>query len=482
MASPALFQPFFAEPSWDLWRTILKATFGEALNDAEQVAFRKVTDRSPPHQRVKKAVYIVGRGGGKDSVASVIATHIAISFDRRGRLRPGEKASVMCIACDRTQARIVLNYIKAFFELVPALAAMVVDARGDFIELNNGVVIEVNTNSFRSVRGRSILAAIFDEVAFWRDENSATPDVEVHGAVSPGLARVAGSMLVLISSAHKRAGLLYQLWREYYGRDDEDVLVVQGQTLDFNPTFDASVIAKDLERDPQLYGAEYLSRWRDDLAAFISRELIESAVDRGVVVRPPTTSHRYAAFCDPSGGVNDSFTMAIAHREKDTPMLDLLYERAAPFNPSEVVKDIAEVLKSYGLHQVTGDRYAANWPIEAFTKRGIRYIQSERDRSQIYLDALPLFTSGRVRLIDKPKLVTQFFALERRTFANGRDRVDHPTAGHDDACNAAAGALVLADSKGLGFTISEEALRRSARPGRATASAPIPSFFPGRSF
>lgn len=57
---------------------------------------------------------------------------------------------------------------------------------------------------------------------------------------------------------------------------------------------------------------------------------------------------------------------------------------------------------------------------------------------------LPLFTSGRVRLIDDKKLVTQFSSLERRTSSVGRDRVDHGRDGHDDHCNAAAGALTLA--------------------------------------
>jgi hypothetical protein len=64
---------------------------------------------------------------------------------------------------------------------------------------------------------------------------------------------------------------------------------------------------------------------------------------------------------------------------------------------------------------------AANWVVEAFAKTGIRYLQSERDRSAIYLDALPLFTSGRARLIDNARLVAQFAALERRTFSTGRD-------------------------------------------------------------
>ena len=41
------------------------------------------------------------------------------------------------------------------------------------IELSNNVDIEVHTNSYRGVRGRSLLCAIFDEVAFWRSEDSA---------------------------------------------------------------------------------------------------------------------------------------------------------------------------------------------------------------------------------------------------------------------------------------------------------------------
>jgi hypothetical protein len=60
------------------------------------------------------------------------------------------------------------------------------------------------------------------------------------------------------------------------------------------------------------------------------------------------------------------------------------------------------------------------------------------------LDALPLFTSGRVRLLDSKRLVSQFAALERRTSSIGKDRVDHGPGGKDDLCNAAAGALVLA--------------------------------------
>ncbi|HEX4113638.1 MAG TPA: terminase large subunit [Stellaceae bacterium] len=453
MDSPLLFGPFFEGSSWDRWRAMLKATFAEPMTEAEVTLFREVAERDPPLRRVKEAVFIAGRGAGKDAIASLIATHVAMTFDPRGRLRPGEAAVVMCIAVDRHQARIVMNYIKAYFEIIPPLAALVAAMDDESVTLTNGVVIEVHSNNFRAVRGRSIICAIFDEVAFWRSDDSASPDFEVHGAVTPGLGRMPGSMLVLISNAHKRAGLLYQRYKDHYGRDDDDVLVSLGTTSQFNPTFDPAIIAKALESDQQLYGAEYLSQWRDDLASYVPRELLEAAVDRGVTVRPPLPDMHYFAFGDPSGGVHDSFTAGIAHREGDVAVVDALFERVPPFNPSSVTEEISDLLKSYRVDQIVGDRYSAQWVVESFAKHGVTYVHSERDRSAIYIDCLALFTAGRARLIDNPRLVSQFAALERRTFSNGRDRVDHGRSGRDDSANSAAGAMLLA-----GTTLSGAAL------------------------
>jgi hypothetical protein len=79
-------------------------------------------------------------------------------------------------------------------------------------------------------------------------------------------------------------------------------------------------------------------------------------------------------------------------------------------------------------------------------RNDIGYEASERDRSAIYADFLPLLTSGRARLLDSPRLVGQLCNLERRASPMGRDRIDHPAGAHDDLSNAAAGALVLAAS------------------------------------
>jgi hypothetical protein len=251
-------------------------------------------------------------------------------------------------------------------------------------------------------------------------------------------------MLVIITSPHRKAGLAYDLWRDHYGKDDADILVVRGPSTAFNPTLNPKIIEAALARDPQAAAAEWLAEWRSDLVTFLDRELIDAAMDRDVVARPPVPGLKYFGFADMSGGAHDSSTGAIAHAEGEIVLLDALIEIRAPHNPMQATGQIAELLKSYKLAAVTGDRYAAQWVVQAFAKCGITYAASERDRSAIYLDALPLFTSGRARLLDNARLAGQFANLERRAFSTGRDRVDHPPAGHDDLCNAAAGALTRA--------------------------------------
>jgi hypothetical protein len=101
-------------------------------------------------------------------------------------------------------------------------------------------------------------------------------------------------------------------------------------------------------------------------------------------------------------------------------------------------------MKGYGVHQVTGDRYGGEWPREQFRKAGITYTPSDRTKSDIYREMLPLLTTGRCELLDVPRLRAQLLGLERRVARGGKDSIDHAPGGHDDVINAVAGALVLA--------------------------------------
>jgi hypothetical protein len=468
LTDPELFQPWFEGETWDGWRAVLKAAYSLPMTGDEVDFFRSIAERDPPKRRVRELWCIVGRRGGKDSVASVIAAHSAALFTEGHRLRPGERALVMCLAVDRDQAKIVLNYTKSYFEDVELLKGLLgkkPTATG--FELTNSVDVVISTNSFRSVRGRPILCAILDETAFWRDETSATPDEETYKAIKPALASLPGSMIIGISSPYRKAGLLYKKFKEHYGREG-DVLVIKAPTRTLNPLIDQAIIDEAMAEDPAAARAEWGAEFRDDIAGFVDATVIEAAVDYGVTVRPPRAGVRYRSGCDPSGGARDSFTAAIAHDEGNIAVLDCVVEIKAPFNPTSATEQIAETLKAYGLTQTVGDKYAAQWVVDAFAKCGIKYAHSERDRSSIYLDALPLFTSGRVRLLDNKRLVNQFASLERRTSSAGKDRVDHGPGGHDDVCNSAALALITRGRQPI--VISDEMLARSRQPGPPRSS------------
>ena len=109
-----------------------------------------------------------------------------------------------------------------------------------------------------------------------------------------------------------------------------------------------------------------------------------------------------------------------------------------------MTKEFAATLKLYGCREVYGDRYGGQWPRERFREHGIDYQVSNRTKSQIYGEFLPLLNSGRVELLDDARLIAELVGLERRTARGGRDTIDHAPGAHDDLINAAAGAALLA--------------------------------------
>lgn len=193
----------------------------------------------------------------------------------------------------------------------------------DSVTLTNGVVIEIHAASFRSVRGYSLLAAICDEVSFWRSDESANPDVEIISALRPGLMTVRGSLLLAISSPYSQRGILWDMYKKHRGKDGP-VLVWKAGTSEMNPTVDPDLIAEAYESDPARAAAEFRAEFRSDLQGLVDRAVVEDAVIPGRHELPWVPHTVYKAFCDPSGGSSDSFTLAISHQEGDRIVLDAL--------------------------------------------------------------------------------------------------------------------------------------------------------------
>ncbi len=427
--------------SWSLWLVVLKAAFGLQLSADELALFASVAgSRKPPTERVRELWCVVGRRGGKSKMAALIAVFIALFV--KHRLSTGEVGMVLIVAGSMDQATVVFNYVLGILRETPALRKEIASVRRHEVTLRNGIVIAVHSNSFRNIRGRTLVAAIFDETGFWRDESSATPDQEVYSAVLPSLATTNG-MLIGISTPYRRIGLLHQKFKDSFGEDDADVLVVQGGTTTFNPMLTEAAIAAQRAANPA-DAAEWDASFRDDIASFLDDELINAAVEHGRPPElPPRTGIYYRAFCDASGGVGaDAYTIAIGHKQDGVFVVDVIRGTSGRFDPAEVTREYAALLtKEYRISTVTGDNYAAQWVAGAWQTCNVSYVRSELPKSSIYLETIPLFARHLVRLPDHPKLLRELRLLEKHTHRSGKDSIDHGRNGHDDYANAVCGVL-----------------------------------------
>jgi Phage Terminase len=436
---PLLFGNWFqARESWAAWRVFLAALFALPIED-EKIYASCTGNRPLPTRQARESFLIVGRRGGKSFICALVAVYLA-AF-RQYHLSPGERGVCMLLASDRRQARVLIRYVKAFLERVPMLRAMIENETADSIALNNGITIEVHTASFRSVRGYTVVAAICDEIAFWRSDESANPDVEILNALRPAMATIPNSMLLCLSTPYSRRGALWTAYKQHFGKPG-DTLIWQSPTRSMNPSVPASVIDAAFEEDSATASAEFGAEFRSDVEAYITQECVDSCVVPGRHELPPVAGTRYVAFCDPSGGSQDAFTLAIGHAEPERAVLDLVRERKPPFSPEAVAQEFSETLKTYGIHEVAGDRYGGEWPRERFLAHGVSYKLSDKTKSEIYQSALPMLNSAKVELLDSKVLRQQLVGLERRTARGGRDSIDHRPGGRDDVANSVAGVLI----------------------------------------
>jgi hypothetical protein len=270
-------------------------------------------------------------------------------------------------------------------------------------------------------------------------------------------------MIIGISTCYRRSGLLYEKWRNHHGKDDDEVLVIRQPSEVFHDSDEVRKEYRSLnEYDPERASAEFLSEWRSDLADFVDRQVVEAGIMPGCFELPYSARYSYIGFVDPSGGSSDSFALAIAHLESDRAVLDCVREVRAPFSPESVCEEFANTLHSYHLTRVIGDRYAGEWPREQFAKRGVIYEPSERTKSDIYRELLPILNGRRCDLLDNSRLVSQLCSLERRTARGGRDSIDHPPGGKDDLANAVAGALTVLVSDDRSAVVRRYLLGRAA--------------------
>jgi hypothetical protein len=184
------------------------------------------------------------------------------------------------------------------------------------------------------------------------------------------------------------------------------------------------------------------------VSGLIGSEAIRRVIVPGRTVLQPDREQTYVCFVDGASGVagGDSFCAAWAHFDKsrDRAILDQVYERRPPFNADDCIHEITAICRQYRCERVIGDAWAGDLLRQRWVAlTGASYDVSNRSKSQIYLDWLPLVSSMRIEMLDDDRAVQQALGLERRTTrGSNREVVDHGPTTSDDRINAIAGVLV----------------------------------------
>jgi len=434
--------PAFADPeSWVAWRAFVAATYGLPLDGPGERHFLRATSLpryAPPAGGWREVVAVVGRQAGKTRLASALVAYEAATAPP---CRDGEVYAVLLAQDHRSAMRTAFSYLQNLFEASPLLSRMVERTTADTLELSNGVRVAAYPCRPAAIRGLRACVAVVDEVACFISTDGRPTDTEMLRAVRPTLATT-GGRLVILSSPYGQSGTLWGLHRRHHGREGADVLVWQASAPEMNPTLPRDYLERMRQDDPEAYRSEVLGEFRAGLSTLLDPDTLEACVGRHREL-PPAEGTAYAAFVDPSGGRRDAFTCAVGHREDERLVVDAVRAWSPPFNPSGVVEECAALLARYGVSRVTGDRYAGEWPREAFRSRGVEYEVAAKDRSALYLELLPRVNAGDLVVPRDPALLRELRGLERRRGPSGRDRVDHHPGAHDDRANAVAGLVAL---------------------------------------
>jgi hypothetical protein len=438
--------------------TLLRGAYGLPLTSPEQLAIWRLCTGRMQYlaQAFGEVTVMAGARSGKDSrIAAPILLYEALFGGHEAHLARGERGILPLVAQDAKATRIAFGYVKDYLTRSSILASQVEEEPlASEIRLTSGMSVYCFPSSQRSLRGWSIPAAVMDELAFSRLEGQGDSDVEIQTSIRRGMLGFPGPRLVKVSTPYMKSGVLHEDFQRGFGQDDPDLLAWRAPTSLMNPSITTARLDRERRLDPAHFAREYEAEFAEDIDALLPAAWVEGAVCRGRFELSPRPGFKYVAACDPSGGRHDAFALSVVHLEdpRGTGRIvqDVMraWERTGNQVPDlvAVVREIAAVLKRYECRAVWGDRYSAEWVRQAFRSAGIAYLECALDRSECYLEVEPLFSSGRLDLLDHPKLARQFKNLQRRYRPGGKVVVDHPGGAgqHDDYSNALAMAAAMA--------------------------------------
>jgi hypothetical protein len=356
-------------------------------------------------------VAVAGARSGKSYVfGALYALWRALVADLSS-LAPGEVASAVIVAPDLRLARQTLRYVLGAAKKRPEVAQLIEAEGADSFTLRRpdgrAVTIEClpATRGGSALRGRSLVCAVLDESAFFRDESAVVNDAEVFRAVAPRV--IPGGLVVVVSTPWAEAGLLFELYESNFGHPATALVAHAPTTLLRDDARTASMVAREYERDAENGEREFGARFMGggaglffptaSIAAAFIPDLLPSADGN------PTAAGAVGIGAD-IALVRDSSAIC-AVRQRDgiftvTELVELRPAKGQPLKLSAVIAEFCEFTERHGASRFLADQHALE-PAREHTTEEVSIVAAPggmAGKESTYVAAKKALIEGRVRI------------------------------------------------------------------------------------
>lgn len=296
----------------------------------------------------RELILILGRRSGKSSMAAVFAAYELYKLLKRGSpqahygLPHGSEIRVLDIANDKEQASIVYSDIQAHIQAVDYFKNNVAHDTQTYVKFRTEsdkkrfgpdgkatITATFKSSIAKGLRGRGVICAILDEIAFFIDDGNSSAE-QVYRGLSPSLKQFTpkdpknkhnpigptDGRMVLISSPNSKEGFFYKLCKQAMsgGVESSNTLIIQAPTWEVNPTLSSEDYRVEYAKDPKSFMTEYGAEFSDRVRGFIedSKDLQDCIIPS---LRPSLSGYpREVHWAGVDFGIsNDGTAIAITH-------------------------------------------------------------------------------------------------------------------------------------------------------------------------
>ncbi|HEY1696168.1 MAG TPA: hypothetical protein VGG39_28570 [Polyangiaceae bacterium] len=354
----------------------------------------------------RQLVLRCGRRAGKSSTLCRVAVAEALFGDHA--IPPGDVGVVAFVSVRREEASERLRTIKAILDV---LGVRYKPVESGLELLERPIVFRVFTASLAGVVGGTIICAVCDEVARWRDaETGSNPATEVLASLRPALAGQPNARIFLSSSPMGRTDAHATAFEQ---GDTDFQAVASAETWVARPEL-TEADCRALEPDEDTFRREYgIIPFDGSTSSLVTEAALLECTRRGPVTLSRDPRVTYFAAEDPANRGGNAWCVLVGYgRQVSDDMFAVIVAdarewrapRGGSLDSDSVYRDMAGWLASFGVTEMWTDQWSFDARRAIASRHGLSLLQSAATQSSKVASAESFRRRVADRLIELPDL------------------------------------------------------------------------------